>query len=189
MTAPRPRRLVLAVAGSAGTLPSTILTEAQTLGRLAVDAGFRIATGGRDGVMAAVSEGAHQSAAYTEGTVVAVLPTYRLDDANPWVDIAIPTGTGIARNVLLMSMADVVVCVRGGSGTLSEVALAWQLGKPIIALASSGGWAERLAGEALDERRDDRIHRAMTPEQAVALAITLAAEAPRANPIASLDPA
>lgn len=189
MTAPRPRRRILAVAGSAGALPNAIQHDALTLGRLAVDAGFRIATGGRDGVMAAVSEGAHQSPAYTEGTVVAVLPTYRVDDANAWVDIAIPTGTGISRNVMLMSMADVVICVRGGSGTLSEIALAWQLGKPIVALASSGGWAERLAGEALDGRREDRIHRAESPEQAIALALRLAAQAPLENPTASLDPA
>lgn len=185
----RPRRPVLAVAGSAGTLPDAVEAQARALGRLAVDAGFRVATGGRDGVMEAVSRGAHESDAYEEGRVIAILPTYRREEANPWVDIVIPTGAGVARNVMLVASADVVIAVRGGSGTMSEIALAWQLGKPIIALASSGGWAERLAGEALDERREDVIHRADDPTAAIALAEALHAQGARPNPSQTLDPA
>lgn len=189
MTPFRTRRPVLAVAGSAGTLPDEVEAQARALGRLAVDAGFRVATGGRDGVMEAVSRGAHESDAYAEGDVIAILPTYRREMANPWADIVIPTGAGVARNVMLVASADVVVAVRGGSGTMSEIALAWQLGKPIVALASTGGWAEKLAGVSLDERRGDAIHRADDPAAAIAIALELLAQGERPNPTRSLDPA
>ncbi|MBI4701393.1 MAG: TIGR00725 family protein [Deltaproteobacteria bacterium] len=141
------------------------------LGERAIDAGFRVATGGLGGVMRAVSHGAHRAQRYREGDVVGVLPGAEGARANPYVDIAIPTGLGMARNVLVVSMADVVVAVAGSSGTLSEMAFAWQLGKPLIALAPAGGWAAELAGRRLDERRPDRVLRADSPEQAVRLAL------------------
>ena len=185
----RSRRPVLAVVGSAGTLPYDVVAEAELLGKLAVDAGFRIASGGRDGVMEAVSRGARDSEKYREGDVMALLPSYRHSDANDYVDIAVVTGSGVSRNVMLVATGDVVVAVRGGSGTLSEISLAWQLGRPIVALASSGGWAQKLAGTALDARRDDVIVRADNPAQAVAAAKRLVSQAPGVDLAAALDPA
>jgi uncharacterized protein (TIGR00725 family) len=78
---------------------------------------------------------------------------------------------GVARNVLVVRSADVVILVGGGAGTLSEAAYAWQLGKPVIALAQSGGWAERLAGGPVDERRTDEVIAARSPEDAVSRAL------------------
>ena len=63
-----------------------------------------------------------------------------------------------------------VVLVGGGAGTLSEAAYAWQFGKPVIALAGSGGWADKLAGEPIDDRRSDKVLAVATPEEAVAAA-------------------
>jgi uncharacterized protein (TIGR00725 family) len=123
--------------------------------------------------MEAVSQGAHQAANRGGGDVLAILKSYEAESANRWVDIAIPTGLGIARNVVLVAMADVVVAVGGGAGTLSEIAFAWQLGKPVIALTAAGGWAETVAGEAIDHTRDDRVIAAATPEEAVAAASRL----------------
>ena len=97
-------------------------------------------------------------------------------DANAYVDIAIPTGMSYARNTLLVSMADVVIAVGGGSGTLSEIALAWQLGKPLVALDLGEGWSARLAGERLDTRRTDQVHRAPDVQNAVSLARQLAGQ-------------
>lgn len=166
------RRPILAIIG-AGTAPEPVLALAEELGARAMTAGLRIVTGGRGGVMAAASRGARTCEAWTEGSVLGILPGDEATQANPWVDIALPTGLGIARNVLVVRAADVVVAVAGGSGTLSEVALAWQLGRPVIALAPSGGWAARLAGETLDARRSDRVHPVQTPAEAVALAQSL----------------
>jgi hypothetical protein len=61
------------------------------------------------------------------------------------------------RNHLLIRSADLVIAIAGGSGTLSEIAIAWQEGKQIATLSTSGGWSERLSGESLDHRRDDKI--------------------------------
>lgn len=150
------RRPVIAVIGAKDASVEA-LAEAEALGRGLVDAGFRVATGGLGGVMAAASRGARQADGWEEGRVVGVLPGASADDANPWVDVAVPTGMGYARNVILVAMADVVVAVGGGAGTLSEIAMAWQHHKPIVALELGEGWSARLAGERLDERRADAV--------------------------------
>jgi len=165
------RRPVLSVIGQGSPLDDERTTLCRELGRRAVEAGFRVATGGLGGVMAAVSQGAHEADAYQEGDVIGVLPTYDASTANPHVDVAIPTGIGIARNIVLVSMADVVIAVAGGSGTLSEIAFAWQLKKPVIALRPSGGWSEQLAGQALDDRRPDVVEAADGAEDAIRIAL------------------
>lgn len=169
------RRRVLAVIGPGSgetrtdPIPEATRALAYDIGRRAIDAGFRLATGGLGGVMAAASEGAHAAEGYREGDVIGIVKSHAHGDANPFVDIVIPTGMGIARNLLLVSTADVVVAIGGGSGTLSEIALAWQLGRPIVALRG-GGWAGRLAGTAVDGRREGVVLEAGTAEEAIALA-------------------
>ena len=64
------------------------------------------------------------------------MPGYSKIDANPYVDIPIPTGLGLARNVLVVKAADVVVALPGEAGTLSEVAYCLQFGIPVISLKS-----------------------------------------------------
>lgn len=169
--APSPRRKVAAVVGSAGD-DEHLYEIARTLGRHLIDHGLRVASGGLKGVMEAVSRGAHESAAYAPGDTLGILPTYNACDANPWVDVALPTGMHHARNALVVASGDVVIAVGGGAGTLSELSLAWALGRPVIAV-ESGGWAERLAGSKLDERRDDVVHGPCGPEEAAALAAKL----------------
>ena len=102
-----------------------------------------------------------------------MLPGLVASEANAFVDVVVPTGMNYARNTILVAMADVVVAVGGGSGTLSEIALAWQHGKPIVTLDLGEGWSARLAGERLDHRRDDLLHRAVDAEEAVRLATLL----------------
>lgn len=177
-SAPRPRRYVLSVVGQGSDVSLTLEELAHELGLRAVEAGFRVVTGGLAGVMEAASRGARAAPSWRDGDIVGVLPGYDRRAANPYVDLVIPTGMQIARNIIVVAMADVVIALGGGSGTLSEIAVAWQLGKPIISLPASGGWAERLAGEAIDPRRSDAIHGAASAEEAVALALALAANSP-----------
>jgi len=160
----------MAVIGNSGQPPDEVLAAARAVGRLAVDAGFRIVTGGLDGVMGAASRGGRESEAWADGRIVGVLPSGDAATANPWVDVAIATGVGYARNAIVVGSADVVVAVRGSSGTLSEMAYAWQFGKPVIALVPTGGWAARLAGQAIDDRRPGQVHAADDPADAVAIA-------------------
>ena len=177
-TAPRTRRPTLAVIGN-GTLAPGSKGErlAEEVGRRAIDAGFRLVTGGLGGVMAAASRGAHTSEAYREGDVVGLLPGPDPAAANEWVDVALATGLGEARN-LVVANSDVVVAIGGGAGTLSEMAFAWMRRRPVIALGTDG-WSAELADRALDPRTDHgapdpaRIHRARDPQHAIELALHL----------------
>lgn len=167
------RRRILGVVGSGSPLSPETDDLCRALGRAAVEAGFRIVSGGRGGVMAAVSSGAHEASNYREGDVIGILQGYDPSDANPHVDIPIPTGMGLARNVIVVATSDVVVGVGGGAGTLSELAYAWQLGKPVVGLRPPGGWAEKVAGTAIDDRRNDEVKAADTADEAIAHALTL----------------
>jgi uncharacterized protein (TIGR00725 family) len=171
------RRPVVAVVGSSGSVHAKIEAAAEELGGRIIEAGFRLLCGGRDGVMEAACRGAREAPSWREGDVIGVLPGYDRGQANEWVDVVIPTGLGLARNVVVVASADVVVALAGGSGTLSEIALAWQLGRPVIGidleLGEVGGWAERLVGARIDHRRGGAISRARTPAQAVELAEAL----------------
>ncbi len=166
---------MLAIIGNGGAIDADLRHDAHELGRLAIDAGFRVVTGGLGGVMGAASEGARSSPAWRDGDIIGVLPSYDRTTANPYVDIIVPTGLQLGRNVVVVAMSDVVVALGGGSGTLSEMALAWQLGKPIIALTAGGGWAERLSGQAIDGRQDGVVHGASSPEAAIQRAQALLA--------------
>jgi uncharacterized protein (TIGR00725 family) len=167
------RRLIAAVVGG-HSASAGLLEQAQDIGRGLVDHGFRVATGGLGGVMEAALRGARSSQAVQDGSTIGILPGLVAAEANPHVDIAIPTGMNYARNTVLVAMSDVVVAIGGGAGTLSEIALAWQHNKPIVALDSGEGWSSRLAGETLDPRRKDRVHRAESAQDAVELAVKLA---------------
>lgn len=169
---PFARRYVAAVVG-ANSASESLLVAAEQIGRGLVDSGFRVATGGLGGVMTAASRGARQASGWTDGSVIGILPGLVASEANPFVDVVVPTGMNYARNTILVAMADVVVAVGGGSGTLSEIALAWQHGKPIVTLDLGEGWSARLAGQRLDHRRDDLLHRAESAEEAVRLAVAL----------------
>ncbi len=102
------------------------------MGRLLAERGAVLVCGGLGGTMEAACRGAKQAG----GTTVGLLPGGSRSDANPFVDVAIPTGLGEARNALVVRAADVVVAVGGGYGTLSEIALALKAGKRVVGLGS-----------------------------------------------------
>ena len=164
------RRLIVSVVGDASVPEeSEAYLAARELGRLLVDAGFRVMTGGLRGVMEAASRGAHDSEHYRDGDTIGLLPQSDPGDANLWVDIVIPTGMGHARNSLVAS-GDALVAVGGGAGTLSEIAFAWMFKRPVIAL-DAPGCSRELGGMALDHRRrpEDRVLVAASPADAIAI--------------------
>jgi len=152
----RARKKIVAIVGGRRA-SEAVLEAAEGIGCALVDADYRVATGGMSGVMEAASKGARASTNWSDGMVLGVLPGLDPGDANPYVDIAIPSGLNIARNVVLVALADVVVAIAGGAGTLSEMALAWQHRKPGVALDLGEGWSAKLAGLVLDERGDQPI--------------------------------
>jgi len=162
------RRKIIAVIGSGSiTENSPGYQYALKVGEGIIDQGFRVMTGGLGGVMEAAMRGARSSSNYIEGDTIGVIPGSEMDDSSEYADIVIPSGLGIGRNMIVTN-ADAVIAIGGGSGTLSEIAFSWQKGRPIIALDIEG-WGRKLAGSRLDGRRDDIIHKATTPSEALDL--------------------
>ncbi|MCK4353059.1 TIGR00725 family protein [candidate division WOR-3 bacterium] len=111
--------------------------------------------GGLSGVMEAVCKGAKSK----DGITIGVLPGKLKSEANKWVDIPIVTGIGVARNVIIVRSSDSIIAINGRYGTLSELAIASNLGIPIVGLKT---WDVDLP-----------IKRVNTPKEAVELAIKL----------------
>src|SRR5690554_4803454 len=112
----------IAVIGSASAaLPKQQQMLAFDIGRMVIDAGCRLVNGGMGGVMEHSARGARSSVSYQAGDTIGILPSYHANDANPYIDIPLATGLGVARNAVLMASCDAVIAVDGGSGTLSEV--------------------------------------------------------------------
>ena len=89
-------------------------------------------SGGLSGTMKAVCSGFKVEG----GLTIGIIPGYDKNEANEFVDIVIPTGIGLARNVLVVKAADVVMALPGGAGTLSEIAYCLQFKIPVISLGS-----------------------------------------------------
>ena len=111
-----------------------------TIEKLAYEVGKRIAKikavlvcGGLTGVMAAASRGAKDAG----GLTIGLLPGKEKKDANPYIDIALPTTIGYARNAMVACSADVIVALPGSYGTSSEISYGLVYGRPVIDL---GNW-------------------------------------------------
>ena len=132
--------------------------RAEEVGRLLAERGCVVVTGGLGEVMAAAARGAKSAG----GTTIGILPGESHAAANEWIDHVVVTGIGHARNFAIAASGDAVIAVGGAWGTLSEIAFARVLGRPVVVL--DPGWA--VEGEG--------IERATSPEQAVDLALRLA---------------
>jgi hypothetical protein len=139
----------VAVVGPGEASPEE-LHAAEEVGAGLAAAGAVVVTGGLGGVMEAACRGARSR----RGRTLGILPGDDRDDANGWVEIAVATGLGELRNGLVVRAADAVVAIGGGHGTLSEIALALKLGRPVVGL---GTW--EVHG----------IQHVSTPEEALAL--------------------
>jgi uncharacterized protein (TIGR00725 family) len=107
---------------------------AEDVGRLVAGEGAVLVCGGLSGVMEAAARGAKAAG----GATIGILPGHDRSAGNPYLDYAITTGIGHARNLAVVSSGDAVIAIGGGFGTLSEIGLAGKLGRPIVVL---GGWS------------------------------------------------
>ena len=146
------------VIGSSGKIDEKTYSIAEKLGEILAQNKYIIVTGGRSGVMEAVCKGAKKAG----GLTIGILPGFTREDANPYVDIIIPTGLGYARNAINVLAGDVVVAISGGPGTLSEIGLALAYNKPLIVLKGCGGVSELISKEGIKEYN---IEIANTPEE------------------------
>lgn len=157
--------------GENDALPAATMDVAEAIGRLIAEGGAALITGGMTGVMEAASKGAKEAG----GLVIGVLPGRDRRSANRYVDVAMPTGLGTARNIIDARGADAVIMIGGGVGTLNELTIAYAEGKPIVIVRGSGGWADRIEpvlydGHFLDDRHTVSIDFAETAEATVKLA-------------------
>lgn len=150
-------RYVAVVGAAVATVDEERAAEA--VGKLLAEAGCALVCGGLGGVMAAACRGAKHAG----GITIGILPGDERAEANPWVDVAIPTGMGEARNALVVRASDAIVAVGGEFGTLSEIALGLKFGRPVAGLAT---WTLEREGLSVDP-----ILRASTPEDAVRLVL------------------
>lgn len=120
---------------------------AEEVGRELARRGAVLVCGGLGGAMEAACRGAREEG----GTTVGILPGLDRREANEFVDVALPTGLGEARNALVVRTADSLVAIGGGFGTLSEIALALKTGKPVVGLDTWDlGEGIRRAGSAAE---------------------------------------
>lgn len=120
----------IAVVGAA-TCTADEERVAEEAGRCIAQSGAVLVCGGRGGVMEAACRGA----AGAGGVAVGILPG-DISGANPFCTVTIPTGLGIARNAVVVASAGAVVAVGGAYGTLSEIAMALKLGRPVFGIRS-----------------------------------------------------
>ncbi len=114
---------------------------AYEVGRLIAQRGAALVCGGLGGVMEAAARGAKEAG----GRVIGILPGSSRLEANPYLDVALPTGLGEARNVLIVRASDVLIAIGGEFGTLSEIAFALKTGKPVVGI---GTWELAKEGRA-----------------------------------------
>ena len=109
------------------------LVIAETLGGALGNVGFSVVCGGRQGIMEAVCRGV----ASAGGISIGLLPEIDTKLANPYVTVPIATGIGEARNALIARAGFCLVAIGGSYGTLSEVALGLQFGRPVLGLSGA----------------------------------------------------
>jgi len=154
VTRRRPRvQVAIAGRGRCGRATARI---ARTVGREVAAAGAILVCGGRGGVMAAAAAGARAGG----GIVVGILPSADPRSGNPHLTVRVPTGLGHARNALVAAAGDALIALDGAFGTMSEVAFARVLGRPVVTL---GAWRD-LPG----------VVAVRTPREAVRTALALA---------------
>ncbi len=163
---PSERAHQVAVIGSSRLAPGSELVKlAEEVGRLLAEAGVTVVCGGGPGVMEAVARGASGAG----GTVVGILPGADPGEANPYCSHVVATGSGQTRNLAVAASGEATIAVGGEWGTLTEIAYARNVGRPVIALRS---WEVSGAGEM---EGGPGVVTADSPVEAVALALDEAA--------------
>lgn len=169
------RRLQIGVIGSCSDLNYSETAEAfaAELGELIAESGNTLVFGAEKDTtslptVAAIA--AKKAGGETLGVTYEKGLSIFCEDA---ASIVVATGLvrGGGRETVLMLSCDVAISIAGGSGTLNEIAVAYQANIPVITVTGFGGWSDKLAGQYLDERRRYKFQAATTPKAALDLVI------------------
>jgi uncharacterized protein (TIGR00725 family) len=120
---------IIGVVG-AGSCSDELADLARQVGGEIARRGAVLVCGGLGGVMQEAARGAKEQG----GLTVGILPGHDVAEANAYIDIAVATNMGQARNAIIVETAQALITVAGGYGTLSEIALALKIGKTVVAL-------------------------------------------------------
>ncbi|QQG44205.1 MAG: TIGR00725 family protein [Candidatus Roizmanbacteria bacterium] len=171
------RKIQIGVMGSCADL-----NYSKKIEKLAEEVGYWVAKNqavllfGAEKDCDSLSSAACRGAKKANGTTVGVTYGKGMDIVEKNVDVVIASGLerGGGRELVLVLSCDVIIAISGGSGTLTEIAIAYQANIPVVVLKGSGGWSEKLASQYLDNRKRFKIEEAKNPEEAVTFAIQLA---------------
>ena len=162
---------LVSICGSDGDdqfLNGNTLEIARIVGKCIAKKGGVLICGGRGGVMEAACQGAKEE----NGITVGILPQTK-DEANEYIDIAIPTGIGHKRDFLVVSAGEAVIAIGGRWGTLNEISFAMIFGKPLVLVRGTGGCVDQIISGKLMQHVESCYHIVDTPQEAVDKAFEL----------------
>lgn len=144
------------------------LEVAEKVGRLVAKNNGVLVCGGHSGVMEAACKGCKEEG----GLTVGIMP-YTKEEANKYIDIAIPTGIGNIRNYMVSSTGDVTIAIGGRWGTLNEIAFRMMSRKPLILVKGTGGCVDEIINGNIMQNIENTYHVANSAEEAVEKAFEL----------------
>lgn len=166
------RKYQIGVMGSAADLKYS-----QTIESLALETGKLIAQGGNitvygaekdyDSLSTAAARGAKQNGGITVGVTYGKGKDIWDQEGNTDVLICSGLERGGGREFVLVNSCDGIIAISGGSGTLTEMAIAYQLNIPIVVITGTEGWADKMAGQYFDGRQRMKVEPAANPQEAV----------------------
>jgi len=169
------KKLQIGVMGSAADLKYSKETEqvAEKIGELIAKSGNITIYGAEkdyDSLSTAAARGAKKANGITVGVTYGKGKDIQ-DKGN--TDIIIVSGLerGGGREFVLINSCDAIITISGGSGTLTETAIAYQMDIPMVAIKGYGGWSDKLADTFIDGRNRRKVIAAHTPEEAVKIAL------------------
>ena len=128
----RTQKITVSVIGGS-KIDQEVEQLALEVGQIVAKLGAILVCGGLGGAMQAVSKGAKKAG----GLTIGLLPGNDKKDANQYIDIALPTTIGFARNAMVAASADIIVALPGSHGTSCEISYGMVYKRPIIDL---GNW-------------------------------------------------
>lgn len=165
------RKIQIAVIGSAGSEEypylkpeDSLYSKAYEIGKLLAIKNIILVCGGKGGIMESACKGAKENGGMTAG----VISGNQRRKSNPFIDVEVVSGIiNASEDGIIISMADGVIALGGGSGTLQELTMAYRNKKPIVTIKNTKGWANKLAETYIDERKLIKIKEVATPKEAV----------------------
>lgn len=171
------KRLQIGIMGSAQDLNYSKEAElfARELGKLIAESG-NILVYGAEKDYSSLSTNAAISASENGGITYGVTGGKSKEiygDFRPTILAPCGLEIGGGREFSLVLACDVIIAISGGSGTLTEIAIAYQANIPIVVVDNFGGWARKLSNKFIDDRRRLKCFNASNPEEALDIAIKL----------------